>query len=297
MTHFDCIIVGAGPAGSTTAFYLTEGARRARRPVPSVGLLEKAQFPRDKFCGDAWCAPALDILEDMQVLQRLQARGVVSETLSGGFVSPSGYSFIANDRGKTDVSELDQTARACAIKRAICDEAIARRAVEVGAVLVENALVDVCTLDEQARMWTVRVGDGRAFTCRVLVCCDGAASNVARKLGIVQTAPDGVAARQYIQGGTHNFKADGVLLYPEYTLPGYMALFRHYDDSIDLGAYLLPGGAATDEDIADIYENKITTDPFISRALGPNWKPLERVKVASLRLGGVPQVRGPGGGC
>ena len=100
--------------------------------------------------------------------------------------------------------------------------------------------------------------------------------------------------RQYIQAGTHNFKADGVLLYPDYTLPGYMALFRHYDGTLDLGSYFLPGGAAKESDIAEIYATKVRIDPFISRALGKNFVPLERVKVASLRLGGVKQVRKKG---
>jgi len=280
-----------GPSGATTAYYLCTLAQVQGQSI-KVALLDKATFPRDKFCGDAWCAPALDILEDMGVLQRLQARGVVNETLSGGFVSPNGYSFIANDRGKTDTTELDQTARAFAIKRIICDEAIARRAVEVGASLFEGALVTTCTLNETTKLWTVRCEDGRLFTSKLIVCADGAASNVARKLGLVLTAPEGVAARQYVKAGTHNFKADGVLLYPEYTLPGYMALFRHFDDTIDLGAYLLPGGAAKESDIPRIYSELIATDPFISRALGPKWEPLERVKVASLRLGGVDQSYG-----
>src|SRR5688572_33348253 len=41
----DVIVVGAGPAGSTTAYYL------ARAGI-DVLLLEKAAFPRDKICGD-----------------------------------------------------------------------------------------------------------------------------------------------------------------------------------------------------------------------------------------------------
>src|SRR4029450_10346330 len=41
----DVIIVGAGPAGSTTAYYLAQAGLR-------VLLLEKAVFPREKVCGD-----------------------------------------------------------------------------------------------------------------------------------------------------------------------------------------------------------------------------------------------------
>src|ERR1700678_4655111 len=41
----DVIVVGAGPAGSTTAFYLAQAGL-------DILLLEKSRFPREKVCGD-----------------------------------------------------------------------------------------------------------------------------------------------------------------------------------------------------------------------------------------------------
>ena len=41
----DVIVVGAGPAGSATAYHLAQAGL-------DVLLLEKAAFPRDKVCGD-----------------------------------------------------------------------------------------------------------------------------------------------------------------------------------------------------------------------------------------------------
>ena len=52
MQRFDAIVIGAGPAGSTTALRLArEGA--------SVLLLDKARFPRDKPCGGGLTGRAL----------------------------------------------------------------------------------------------------------------------------------------------------------------------------------------------------------------------------------------------
>jgi geranylgeranyl reductase family protein len=276
---YDVIVVGAGPAGSTAAYTLATGAGRG--PGRRVALLEKARFPRDKYCGDAWCAPALEILEEMGVLQKLEAEGLVRDTTSGGFISPSGESYVSTGEGGTAPGT-----RCYAIKRILCDERIALRAAEVGADLVQGAAVGGAELEGDG-LWTVRCRDGRRFRSRMLVAADGATSRLARALGVVESPPQGMASRQYVKGGSHNFKSGGVLFYPRYILPGYVALFRHYDDDIDLGCYAIPGGAVTPDRLRDLYREQIENDPFIRRALGPEVEFREPVRIAPLRLGGV----------
>ncbi|MGB5520973.1 MAG: FAD-dependent oxidoreductase, partial [Polyangiales bacterium] len=210
---YDVVIAGAGPAGATAAYFLAKGGKR-------VALLEKATFPRDKRCGDAWCEPALDILEEMGVFQELDAEGAVQWVRSGGLVSPSGLSFTSPDEG-----EREGAPRVAAIRRMVCDERIARAAARVGAELIEGASVSDVKLGDGR--WAVRCKDGRRFSGRCLIAADGAKSKIARALGVVKTGANSVASRQYIKGGTHQFSSDGVLLYPRYVLPGYVALFRH----------------------------------------------------------------------
>ena len=55
---------------------------------------------------------------------------------------------------------------------------------------------------------------------RVLLAADGATSKLAIKLGLVKDAPKGTCSRAYIKGGTHKFKADGVMFYRADLLPG-----------------------------------------------------------------------------
>lgn len=57
----DIIVVGAGPAGSTTACYL------ARAGVKTL-LLDKCAFPRDKTCGDGLSPRAQHALGEMGLL-------------------------------------------------------------------------------------------------------------------------------------------------------------------------------------------------------------------------------------
>jgi flavin-dependent dehydrogenase len=55
-THFDAIVVGAGPAGSTAAVLLAQAGW-------SVALIERLRFPRRKVCGECIAASNLPLLD------------------------------------------------------------------------------------------------------------------------------------------------------------------------------------------------------------------------------------------
>ncbi len=274
---YDVAIAGAGPAGATAAYFLAKGGKR-------VALLEKARFPRDKRCGDAWCEPALDILDEMGVLRELVSAGAVQFVRSGGLVSPGGLSFVSPDEG-----ERPSAPRVAAIRRKACDERIARAAERVGATLIEDAAVAAVSHDE---LWTIRCKDGRRFSARCLIAADGAKSKIGRMLGVVTTGATSAASRQYIKGGTHNFTSDGVLLYPPYVIPGYVAFFRHSNGDIDLGCYLLPGGKVPPTKLKALLQAEVVNDPFVREVLGDHAEPLEPPGISPLRLGGEPRTSG-----
>jgi geranylgeranyl reductase family protein len=274
---YDVAIAGAGPAGATAAYFLAKGGKR-------VLLLEKARFPRDKRCGDAWCEPALDILEEMGVLPELIDEGAVQFVRSGGLVSPGGLSFVSPDEG-----ERPSAPRVAAIRRMICDERIARMAERTGAELVEGASVSDVSLGDA---WTIQCKDGRSFSAKCLIAADGAKSKIARRLGLVTTGATSAASRQYIRGGTHNFTSDGVLLYPPYAIPGYVAFFRHSNGDVDLGCYLLPGGRVPPTKLKALIQTEVANDPFVREALGDRAEPLEPPGISPLRLGGERRTSG-----
>ena len=70
------MIVGAGPSGSTAAYYLAKAGKK-------VLLLEKKKFPRDKICGDAVCKTAIEILDEMGIYDDLvkQDKALVVSTV------------------------------------------------------------------------------------------------------------------------------------------------------------------------------------------------------------------------
>eukprot|EP01025_Chloroclados_australasicus_P014356 TRINITY_DN1671_c0_g1_i1.p1 TRINITY_DN1671_c0_g1~~TRINITY_DN1671_c0_g1_i1.p1 ORF type:complete len:510 (-),score=63.81 TRINITY_DN1671_c0_g1_i1:358-1845(-) len=275
---YDAVIVGAGPSGSTCAYYSVKGGAK-------IALLDKAQFPRDKYCGDAVCTPAIRILEDMGVMQELIKHNEVNFADSGGFVSPSGISYIG-----ASVEKLGEAA-AGAVKRIHLDTRIAAAAKNAGADLKENWEVSGATYDADKGLWTVTSTSGETVQGRVLICADGATSKLATKLGYCTEAPKGVCSRAYIEGGTHNTEFDGVCFYQRESLPGYSAIFRHPNDELNYCYYLIPHGKkpgqcgdVMESDLRRLHNDAIKRDPFISRALGPNAK-IEPMRAASLRLG------------
>ncbi len=59
-THYDAIIIGAGPAGATAAILLAQAGW-------SVALLEKQRFPRRKVCGECVAASNLPLLDALGI--------------------------------------------------------------------------------------------------------------------------------------------------------------------------------------------------------------------------------------
>ena len=231
-----------------------------------IALIDKKAFPRPKPCGDAWyvvrsciihlfvsfncivllvdrCAPGLDILEEMGVLQKMQADNILKVVQRGGFISPFGYECINTD-GASYGSETG--CRTYAIKRYIADEYIVRAASSMNGVeLFERIEIDNAVYDNKNGIWSLlqkQKGDRSpdstlTFTGKILLICDGSTSYLAQKLGYLRkgSQPEAVCSHCYVKGGTHSWNsADGVMLFNRSTLPGYSALFRHYNDDMYL---------------------------------------------------------------
>jgi geranylgeranyl reductase family protein len=268
---YDVAIVGAGPAGATCAWYL------ARQDL-KVLLLDKAKFPRDKFCGDAVIPRAQRHLRRMGVLQQLIDAGECLYTTSGGFVSPSGIECLSD-------SAENPSGTPMSVKRIIMDERIVRAAQAAGAELVEEFPVDKVVFDDRVGTWATH-SRSRHFTARTLVLADGAQSKLARSLGIVKDGPKAICSRAFIEGGSHSFDTDGICYMERDLLPGYAAIFRHPNDELNYCAYIIPGGKALPSDLKTIHHGLLEKNPILRRHLGTGYS-IEPMRGAWLRLGGI----------
>jgi flavin-dependent dehydrogenase len=147
------------------------------------------------------------------------------------------------------------------------------------------------TFLEDKGLWKVECvnekDEPRVYYARVLVCADGAPSRLARQLGYVKTEPQGTCSRAYVKDNTL-FNADGLIFYPKRLLPGYCAIIREAGNELNFCTYIIPGGEATNDDLPRLHDEIMKYDPYVSKLLGPNPN-IERMKSASLRLGGIPK--------
>ena len=138
----DVIVVGAGPSGSTAAYYLAQAGL-------NVLLLEKSRFPRDKVCGDGLTPRAV---------KSLVAMGIdVSE--EAGWLRNKGLRVIGGGlRLELPWPELSSYPGYGLVRtRASLDEQLARRAQAAGAKLVEGANVTGPLLDDDGQLIGVTV--------------------------------------------------------------------------------------------------------------------------------------------
>jgi len=182
-SHADVVVVGAGPAGSAAAAW----AARAGRDVL---VIDAANFPRDKACGDGLTPRAVAELEQLGLGEWLDARIRHRGLRMSGFGSEvevewPGRSFPSTSSAVARV-ELDDRIRK------VAEESGARMRLGVKAVDAQH--------DSSGRVTSLRLSDGSRIGCRELIVADGARSTLGRALGRRwhQETVYGIAARGYL---------------------------------------------------------------------------------------------------
>jgi geranylgeranyl reductase family protein len=236
----DVIVVGAGPAGATTAFYLAQSGL-------DVLLLEKSRFPREKVCGDGLTPRAVKTLVGMGI----------SVTEQDGWVRNKGLRVIgAGKRLELPWPELASYPGYGLVRtRHDLDETLARRAQQAGARLHEGVTVTAPVRSERTGRITGVVaktaddGEDRTYRARVVVAADGNSSRLSLAMGLRKRddRPLGVAVRTYYR--THRHDDDYLeswldLWDGDRLLPGYGWIFGMGDGTSNVGLGLLNTSAA-----------------------------------------------------
>lgn len=220
----DVVVVGAGPAGSAAAAW----AARAGRDVQVV---DAAQFPRDKSCGDGLTPRAVAELERLGMGPWLDTRIRHHGLRMSGFgadveVRWPGPSFPSTGS---------------AVPRTELDDRIRSVAADDGAKMRLGAKVVGVNYDSRGRVESVQLDDGATIGCNHLIVADGARSTLGRVLGRTwhKETVYGTAIRGYIATPRANepwITSHLELRSPEgQVLPGYGWIFPLGNGEVNIG--------------------------------------------------------------
>ncbi|MYV97525.1 geranylgeranyl reductase family protein [Streptomyces sp. SID3343] len=258
----DVIVVGAGPAGSTTAYHLAKSG-------VSVILLEKTAFPREKVCGDGLTPRATKQLINMGVDTSVEA----------GWLPNRGLRILGGGmRLELDWPDLAAyPAHGLVRKRADFDEILARQAVSAGAKLYERANVTSPILDDRTgRIVGVNVRmngskEETVFRAPIVVAADGNSTRLSLAMGLHrrEDRPMGVAVRTYFKSprSDDDYLESWLELWDrrdgqEKLLPGYGWVFGMGDGTSNVGLGLLNTSAAfKDIDYRDLLKGWVSGMP------------------------------------
>jgi menaquinone-9 beta-reductase len=230
---FDVLVIGGGPAGAATSYWLAEQGH-------DVCVVEKKLFPREKTCGDGLTPRAVKQLTDMGLADRLTQ-----------YHRYTGLRTIAH--GKTLSLEWPAhptyPSHGYVVRRRELDQMVAENAQKSGATVIQGAEALSPVVDRGfVRGAVVKrkdTGSTDEIRARYVVVADGANSRFGRALGTARNKdyPQGMAVRGYFESPLHDDPwIESSLEITDKNgnvMPGYGWIFPVGDGTINVGVGLL----------------------------------------------------------
>jgi len=226
----DVLVVGAGPAGSTTACLLA-------RQGWDVLLVDRAHFPRPKTCGDGLTPRAV------ATLHRL---GLLPPLLAAGYPRIEGARLVAPDGHELHIRFAEHLRKlpgyGLVVPRAELDELLRRYAVGAGARFF-SGFHALAPLRHDGRVAGVQgrlEGRIRTIRARLTIVATGVSIRFLRALGVLEHVPPVVrAARAYFEG-VEGLNGDFEFHFRPEFMPGYAWIFPAPEGRANVGLGLFP---------------------------------------------------------
>lgn len=220
MLHTDICIIGAGPGGAATALKLSYLG------IPSI-LIDKANFPRDKVCGDAISGKVLTLLKrlDPEILHRFAAQPANQGINGITFVAPNLREIHIPFR-PLQSENVPQTpgyvTRRTDFDHFLIEEVKHRDNIK----LFENITIEKFEKTKEGYLVSSKSGDFQV-KAKLLIDASGAQSGFSRKVAGLEKDPKhhAGAVRAYFRN-VQGMRADAIELhFVKSIVPGYFWIF------------------------------------------------------------------------
>lgn len=248
----DVIVVGAGPAGSTTAALLADAGC-------TVLLIDRARFPREKACAEYLSPGVVQELDRLGLLPALDA------------VAPAWLRAMRVTNGRASFELAFDAAnpprQAMGIPRSALDQVLLEHAQASGARIWEGVRTrGAAVIDGQVSGVIISDGGrGGLLRAPIIVGADGVHSTIARSLGLDRPVrwPQrlGLVARF---AGASRLRDHGEMHVGE---TGYCGLAPVGDDLVNVGLVGPLGHKPPGEPTTGYFERRLQEIPCVSEAL------------------------------
>ncbi len=252
MITVETAVVGAGPAGAAAAHSLAASGH-------DVLLIDKATFPRDKFCGDGLTTLCLRQLEDM---------GFSAEAIPS-FTPIHGAKLRAPSGREHDIPLPDGPGLYAAVaRRSELDHALVDFATSAGATPMFGHKITGIDTTNGVMLTT---DSGEVIQAKHCIAADGMWSPLRKLLGlhIENYRGDWHAFRQYFANvGPKAESALWIWFEPD-VLPGYVWSFPLADGRANVGFGILRGSGISTQEMKPLWP-ELLNRPHIREVIGPN---------------------------
>jgi len=278
--RFQVAIVGAGPAGAAAAI-------SCKNRNLNVVLIDKAEFPRDKVCGDGIPLKTFNLLKKLGFNEEeLFKDGYKINTLK--VYSPT-HKIVVFGNVKADAS----TKSGCIPRKDFDDQLFKKAAAVANEVLTGHKVLKIEDHEKQKRIVLKDLKNNlqKELLVDAVIAADGANSTIARLAGMLKQEEahhfDGL--RWYYEG--KKFDPAVHLYYDRRTLPGYVWVFPVAENKANVGIMInKKHKKISGKTIRDIFLEVIEKNPNLKHLLD-GARPVGELKGAPLPLGTLPGSR------
>ena len=273
----DVLVVGAGPAGTTAAAYL------ARHGCETL-VVDRAEFPRDKCCGDGLTTLALRELERV---------GLSPERVSSW--QPVTQATIRAPSGKERMYALPATGGqfAAVARRADLDTEMVELARQAGATVADGHALRSAGLSDDGAVVHADIEGIGSVAARWVIGADGMWSPLRKALGLAISDYRGEwhAFRQYFRNVSPRAACELVVWFEADLLPGYAWSFPLPGGRANVGFGIQRGGRHDVGAMKRLWPELLNRQ-HVRDVLGPDAEPEapHRAWPIPARVGRVPLV-------